>query len=94
MPNSDYRLIFTRTARKEAVALPPKISEQIERAMDRLLSTFQSGTRPQDIKPIQGRARAYRVDSGEYRIVFELDEEAKTITVIRVRHRKDVYRNL
>lgn len=94
VPNSDYRLIFTRSARKEAVGLPPKISEQIERATDRLLQAFQSGTRPQDMKPIQGRSRTYRVDSGEYRIVFQLDEEAKTITVTRVRHRKDVYRNL
>ncbi|MHB8644844.1 MAG: type II toxin-antitoxin system RelE family toxin [Thermomicrobiales bacterium] len=94
MPNSEYRLIFTRSARKEAVGLPSKISEQVERATDRLLEAFQLGTRPQDMKPIHGRPRTYRVDSGEYRIVFELDEVAKTITVTRVRHRKDVYRNL
>jgi mRNA interferase RelE/StbE len=92
--NSDYQLVFTRSARKEAVGLPPKISDQIERATDRLLQAFQSGTRPQDMKPIQGRPGTYRVDSGEYRILFELDEVAKTITIIRVRHRKDVYRNL
>lgn len=36
----------------------------------------------------------YRIDSGEYRAVFEVDTDAKTITVTRVRHRKDVYRNL
>lgn len=46
------------------------------------------------MKPIQGRPSTYRVDSDEYRVLFEVDEAAKTITIIRIRHRKDAYRNL
>lgn len=94
MADDDYRLIIIAASNKEIAALPAKIGRQVARAIERLMQAFQSGTRPQDMKPIQGRPRTYRVDSGEYRIVFELDEEAKTITVTRVRHRKDVYRNL
>src|SRR5205085_1406008 len=94
VPSNDYQILFSRSARKDIVNLPTKISEQVERAIDRLLAAFRSGTRPQDMKPIQGRPRTYRVDSGEYRVLFEVDEETRTITMIRVRHRKDVYRNL
>lgn len=94
MPGKDYGLIVTRSARKELLGLPPKVSEQVERAIDRLLSHFNAGERPQDMRPLRGNPGMYRLDSGEYRIVLLLDEPAATITIVRVRHRKDVYRNL
>jgi mRNA interferase RelE/StbE len=94
VPNEAYRLVVTKTARKELLALPPKISRQVERTVDRIMARLRQGERPQDMKKLQGRAGAYRVDSGEYRILLELDEDASLITVFRVRHRRDVYRNL
>ena len=94
MPSDSYELLFTRAGRKEATSLPQRVSEQIDRTLARLLEAYNAGTRPQDIKPIQGRSKMYRIDSGEYRALFEVDTEAKTITVTRVRHRKDAYRNI
>ncbi|MDQ2784805.1 MAG: hypothetical protein M3Y58_07375, partial [Chloroflexota bacterium] len=72
--NDDYRLIIIAASNKEIAALPAKIGGQIARAIERLMQASQSGTRPQDMKPVQGQPRTYRVDSGEYRIVFELNE--------------------
>lgn len=46
------------------------------------------------MKAIAGRPRTYRIDSGEYRVLFEIEESEAIVTVIRVRHRKDAYRNL
>lgn len=94
MPSKEYRLVIVRSARKEMVALPPKISVQVQRAIDRLVFTINSGQRPQDIKPLKGEDNAYRIDTGEYRVAFELDDKARLVIVYRVRHRKDVYRNL
>ena len=89
-----YKLVVTRSARKDLLDLPTKISEQVERAIDRVLARLNEGQRPQDMKRVRGRPQTYRVDSGEYRILFSLDETAKVVTVIRVRHRSHVYRNL
>jgi len=36
----------------------------------------------------------YRVRSGDYRIVYAIAEEIKIINIRRIRHRKDIYRNL
>ena len=94
MPDRHYQLVVTRTARKELLALPPRISRQIERALDRILARLQEGQRPQDMKRLQGRVDTFRVDSGEYRILLSLDDVAGMVTVYRIRHRKDVYRNL
>lgn len=35
----------------------------------------------------------YRVRRGDYRIVYCVDEDAKTVTVARIGHRKDIYKN-
>jgi mRNA interferase RelE/StbE len=50
--------------------------------------------RPQDVKLLRRRGRTYRVHSGEYRILYEIDDAAKTVLVFRVGHRREVYRNL
>jgi len=94
MRSKPDQLILKTTARKEVLALSPKISGQIERALQRLLATFREGQRPQDMRERQGVPDIYRLDSGDDRILFTLDEQAAIITVHRVRHRRDVYRNL
>jgi len=38
--------------------------------------------------------RGYRVDSGEYRILYEIDDAERRVVVRVVKHRKDVYRSL
>lgn len=37
---------------------------------------------------------AFRVDSGNYRVLYHINRQKKEVTVFRVRHRKDVYRGL
>jgi len=90
----EYRLELRRSARKEILALQTKIAGQVERTLDRLLASYREGGRPQDVRPLVGLANSYRIDCGEYRILFEVDEGEGIILVFRVRHRRDVYRNL
>ncbi len=40
----------------------------------------------------QDLAGAYAARRGEYRVVYEIDDEAKTVTVLDVDHRRDIYR--
>jgi mRNA interferase RelE/StbE len=94
MPGKPFRLTIKGSARKELLALPPKISGQVERTIERLLDAYRAGERPQDVRKLQGTPDIYRIDSGEYRILFTVDEDAAVISIRRVRHRRDVYRNL
>ncbi|MBI2909240.1 MAG: type II toxin-antitoxin system RelE/ParE family toxin [Chloroflexi bacterium] len=89
-----FRLQVERGAEKEILGLPPKVQRQVEATLDRLLDTLSSGARPQHVKRLKSEPGCYRINSGEYPVVFELDATAGLITVYRVRHRKDVYRNL
>lgn len=42
---------------------------------------------------LKGDDKLFRIRIGDYRIVYEIDDSAKLVRVIRVRHRKDVYRD-
>jgi mRNA interferase RelE/StbE len=46
---------------------------------------------PNGAKKLQGSDYIYRIRVGDYRIVYELDAAGR-ITIVRVRHRKEVYR--
>ncbi|MDN5747331.1 MAG: type II toxin-antitoxin system RelE/ParE family toxin [Pseudonocardia sp.] len=48
--------------------------------------------RPAGVRKLVGDRSAWRLRIGEYRIVYEIDDAARTITVMQVRHRRDVYR--
>lgn len=44
-------------------------------------------------KKLKGTVNSYRLRVGNYRILYEVEKHLKIITVYRVRHRKDVYKN-
>ncbi len=86
----NYRLSITRRAEKEIARLTPKIRRQI---IEKIL-ILEANPRPQDIKQLKGEEDAYRVESGDYRILFHLDDQSKQVIIFRVKHRREVYRNL
>ena len=49
---------------------------------------------PQGVRSIEGIDNGYRIRVGMYRIVYSVNQAQVTVLVIRVRHRKDVYRGL
>jgi mRNA interferase RelE/StbE len=49
--------------------------------------------RPHGSTKLAGRSD-YRVRVGDWRIVYEVDDERRRVVVIRIAHRSDVYRRL
>jgi mRNA interferase RelE/StbE len=88
--SSRYEVIVLRTAEKDIRRLAPKIRRQI---LEKLVG-LETNPRPQDVRRLHGVERGYRVDSGEYRILYEIDDAERRVVVRVVKHRKDVYRNV
>ncbi len=84
-----YRVEIRSRAEKDIEALPSTVSRRILETIANL------GTEP---RPNGARKLAaddgYRVRVGDYRIVYEIADAAQTVTITRVRHRRDVYRSL
>ncbi len=92
-----YTLEFDAGVLKDVQRLEAKIFRQV---VMRILGLTRD-PRPHDSEQIQvfkdptglGR-KGFRLDQGEYRVLYMLDDANRKVTVFRVAHRKDVYRNL
>lgn len=83
-----YSLTFKTSARKELDSIADPEFLRIDKAI--LALKNQPRPYPQS-KKLEGENK-FRLRVGDYRIVYEIDDKQKTVTVYRVRHRKDVYR--
>jgi mRNA interferase RelE/StbE len=83
-----YKIVFLPVARKELISLPHEVQKRI----DKKIIALADEPRPHDVKTLHGKIKLYRVRVGDYRIVYNVDEKIITVIIIRVRHRKDVYR--
>lgn len=91
MNESDrYALRIAKTAEKDLIVLPPKIFKQV---VGKLLS-LQGEPHPQDCKALKGYPGGYRVDQGEYRILYTIEEGEVRVFRVGKRNDGEVYRNL
>ena len=86
-----YRIIVDSSAEKDIDQLPTNIVKKIAKAIDALATD----PRPIGVKKLRGsQENLYRIRSGDYRIIYALNDTIMIVNIRRVRHRKDVYRNL
>ena len=48
--------------------------------------------KPPGCRKIAGSKNDWRIRIGEYRVIYEIDEHAEAVKVMRIRHRREVYR--
>ena len=82
---SSYRVALAASAEKELDALPAKV---IARIMLRL-EGLASAPRPPGRKKLKGGDNEWRIRVGDYRIVYEIDDAAKTVDVTRIAQRPE-----
>ena len=83
-----YRIEFVTSAAKEFRAL----DQVIKRRVTSTIESLRQEPRSTDVRKLLGHQNLYRIRVGVYRIVYEIDDQAKLIRVTRIRHRRDVYR--
>lgn len=82
-----YTVYLKRSAEKELEKLPTKIHDKIIN----ILLSLKENPFPRNSKKLRGR-EGYRIRVGDYRVLYLIDESGRTIEVISVAHRKEVYR--
>jgi len=84
---ASYRLVFKKSVAKDLRPVP-------EKALKRLLVRIESlshNPRPPGVEKLSGQER-YRTRQGVYRIVYEIRDGELVVIVVRVGHRKAIYR--
>jgi len=84
-----YRVFWKASALRELRRLEHLSVARIVQAVEALASDpFPAGSRK-----LQGSEHSYRIRVGHYRVVYRLLASELRIEIVRVRHRKDVYRH-
>jgi len=83
-----YRVSIKRSAVKEIEAIPQKKERQ---RIIRRIGQLADNPRPPESRKLSGHDR-YRIRQGVYRIVYAVDDIEIVVVVVKVGHRKDVYR--
>ena len=86
---ASYELVFRKSVAKDLRAFP---KQDVRRIMQRIRS-LASDPRPAGCEKLSGQER-YRVRQGVYRIIYEIEDDRLMVLVVKVGHRRDVYRRL
>ncbi|WP_375499095.1 type II toxin-antitoxin system RelE/ParE family toxin [uncultured Nostoc sp.] len=84
-----YEVKFSRGAKKQFRKLPIDIQQRIQTKINDLAIE----PRLNGIKKLQGDNNSYRVRVGDYRVVYEIDDDVLIVTVIKVGHRSEIYKD-
>ena len=84
---ASYSLLIKPSAIKELAALPAKDRRKIVPRIEGLASE----PRPRGCEKLSGLEQ-YRVRQGDYRVVYGVDDDARVVIVVKIGHRRDVYR--
>ena len=82
-----YSLVIKTSAERELRALP---KEDRRRVVGRARGLAHN-PRPPGNEKLSGQER-YRIRQGDYRIVYAIDDEARTVEIVKIGHRREVYR--
>ena len=84
-----YSLEVKRSASRELENLPTK---KDRRLVVKRVHGLSDDPRPAGSEKLAGGDDRYRVRQGPFRIVYEIDDEAHVVRIIKIGHRRDVYR--
>ena len=86
-----YRVKIKSSAQKEIRKLP---SKGLRYKVVDVINSLYANPLPEESKKIKGSNNIYRIRQGTYRIVYQIYKNELLVLVIRVRHRRDVYKDL
>ena len=85
---ASYELVFRKSVAKDLRGFPKK---DVKRIMQRIRALVLD-PRPSGCEKLSGQER-YRIRQGAYRIIYEIVDATLLVLVVKVGHRRDVYRS-
>jgi mRNA interferase RelE/StbE len=83
-----YRVLLTPAAIKERKRLPIDVRKRIDQA----LRVLVDDPRPPNSRKLGGSRHDWRLRIGDYRVLYEIENEVNQITVWRIVHRREAYK--
>ena len=85
---ANYNILISATAEKVLKKIPKKDRIRIVQ----LIQTLAISPVPQGARKLMYEQNIYRVRQGNYRVIYELKNKKLIILILKIGHRKDIYR--
>lgn len=83
-----FRIQLDHAAERRLRKLDPQARRRVQAAIELLAEE----PRPRGAKMLIGGAGEWRVRTGDYRIIYEIQDDVLVVLVVAVGHRRDIYR--
>ena len=84
-----HRIEFRPAALRGLKKLPRSAQQRISKA----IGLLEENSRPPKSEFLQGQLRGYlRIRTGDYRIIYCIDDDARVISIVKIGDRKDIYK--
>jgi mRNA interferase RelE/StbE len=83
-----YEVYIEKAAENDLKRLP---TTTFHRIIPQIKSLAEN-PRPSSCRKLTGSKNDWRIRIGDYRVLYEIDEKVKAVRIMRVRHRREVYR--
>jgi mRNA interferase RelE/StbE len=65
----------------------------VQQRLAKRIDALAHEPRPTGVEKLRGTRSRYRVRTGDYRIIYEVKDDLLLVLVVRIGHRREVYRN-
>ena len=83
-----YSVQFSPAASRQFRRLTRALQERLQQGIDGL----ETEPRPSGVVKLKGESDTYRLRLGDYRVIYEIHDTVLRVLVLRVGHRREVYR--
>jgi len=83
-----YILLIKPSAERDLRKLHPTIFQRVN---EKILA-LRYDPYPPGVRKLVGAIEGWPIRVGDYRILYQINDEAQTVTIARVKHRREVYR--
>ncbi|MFH1562449.1 MAG: type II toxin-antitoxin system RelE/ParE family toxin [Nitrospirota bacterium] len=83
----NYEIFIKRSAQQALARIPQPYQDRLVESIRQL----HSDPRPAGVRKLMGR-NAWRIRVGDYRVIYEIDDDQSKVLVVVIGHRKEIYR--
>ena len=85
-----YKLEYKSSVKKEL----SKLAKTVRLAVVHKIELLRQEPRPEGSAKLKGSSDLYRIRHGDYRVIYKIQDLVLVILIIRIGHRREIYKNL
>ncbi len=83
-----YRIEFAPAAEKQL----RKLSKSVQRQLAPKIDSLATNPRPHGVEKLVGAQTLYRIRSGDYRMIYAIQDSILLVSIVKIGHRKEIYK--